>query len=62
MRPSDINSKNVLKLISAGMFYLFISHDIASRLFGSKLWIYSTTFSIAAALVAQVLERKQVMI
>lgn len=60
--PSIIKSRKVLKLISIGRLDLLISADIASLRFGSKFYIYSSTFSIDASLVAHVFDRKQVVI
>lgn len=53
LHPSSINSRKMLKLYSMGRFFLLISALIASRLFGSILGSYSSTFSIAANLFDQ---------
>jgi hypothetical protein len=45
-----------------GMFFLFISADIASLLLGSRFYNYSPTFSIATYLVDHVYEYKHVTI
>ena len=60
--PSTMSSKKVLKVSSGGIFFLLISADIASRLWGSRLCTCSEIFWIAAILVAQVLDMKQVTI
>jgi hypothetical protein len=60
--PSSISCKNVLKFSSIGKFYLLISADIASLLFGSRLTICSSILYIASNLVDQVWDKKQVII
>ena len=57
-----MKSKKILYDSSAGKFCLFISADIASLLSGSRFGSYSSTFYIAAFLVAQFFDKKQVII